>query len=87
MFFFARARVCVRVCSTCRWVRQLQEACAGSLEGMSVTVTPEGLPGLLALLNAGSATCVGMRDQALHALSDVGTMFGAATPAPASRPR
>ena len=68
--------MCICVCVRGRWVRQLQEACAGSLDGMNVTVTPEGLPALLSLLNAGSSTFAGMRDQAMHALSGVGSAFG-----------
>ena len=58
-----------------RWVRQLQEACAGSLDGMDVTVTPDQLPNLLNLLNAGSSTFASMREQALGALDVMPATF------------
>jgi hypothetical protein len=57
------------------WIRQLQVASAGSLDGMTVSVTPEGLPSLLAALNAGSAMFAGMRGQAIEALEHMPAVF------------
>jgi len=43
------------------WMRQLQEACASTLKGAKLTVAPEGLTNLYALLNTASPVFSGVR--------------------------
>ena len=50
------------------WVRLMQEAASGTMDGVNLTITPEGLPALLAMLNSGSSVFAGMRDETIGAV-------------------
>ncbi len=53
------------------WLRQMQEACSGALEGSSITVPPDALPHLFALMNVGSSMFTGMREQSVTAMQSM----------------
>jgi len=54
------------------WMRQMQESCSNALSGASVTVAPEGVSNLFALLNAGSPMFTSMREQSASCLRSAG---------------
>jgi len=62
------------------WMRLMQVATAGALDGASITVSPDGLASLFSQLNAGSAVFAAMRGQAADAFGARDKVFKAGPP-------